>query len=68
MTVTQNGEAVNAITGGATSVCLGTTTIPASIQFVSSVGVEFLSSNPAVATIDIATGILTPLTAGTTKN
>ncbi|MBS7788263.1 hypothetical protein KIH23_13225, partial [Flavobacterium sp. CYK-55] len=63
--VTQNAEAVNAITGGATTVCLGTPTIPASVQFSSSVGVEWISSNPAVATIDVD-GILTPLTAGST--
>ena len=46
VTVTQNAEAVAAITGGATSVCLGSPTIPASVQFSSSVGVEWLSSFP----------------------
>ncbi|NHM07663.1 hypothetical protein G4D82_10550 [Flavobacterium sp. CYK-4] len=65
VTVTQNNEAVDAITGGATSVCLGTPSIPSPIQFVSSVGVEWISSNPAVATIDVD-GILTPLTVGST--
>ena len=67
VSVTQNADVVAAITGGATSICLGSPTIPDPIPaFSSSVGVEWISSVPAVATIDIATGALTPLTAGIT--
>ncbi|MEM0543480.1 GEVED domain-containing protein, partial [Flavobacterium sp. j3] len=64
--VTQNADAVTPITGGATAVCLGTTTIPAVVDFdTTTEGVTWTSSNPAVATID-ANGIVTPLTAGVT--
>ena len=62
VTITQNGVIVAPITNGANSVCLGAGTV----DFDSaSVGVNWTSSNPAVATID-ANGVFTPVSVGTT--
>ncbi|MBL0014145.1 MAG: hypothetical protein IPP30_10680 [Flavobacterium sp.] len=68
ITVTQNGELVADPTGP-TAICLGSPTIPAGpITYTNGeVTTSYFSSNPAVATIDQATGVLTPLTAGTTN-
>jgi hypothetical protein len=68
VTVTQNGEVVNDPTGP-TAICLGTPTIPAGpITYDNGqTTTSYFSSNTAVATIDQATGVLTPLTAGTTN-
>ncbi|QBZ99006.1 Ig-like domain-containing protein [Flavobacterium sangjuense] len=72
VTVAVNSNPINPLSGGATSICLGTPTIPASIDFNSvdgigtpTAGLQWTSSNVAVATID-NDGVLTPLTAGTT--
>jgi hypothetical protein len=72
VTVVVNSNPINPLSGGATSICLGTPTIPAVIDFnsvdallVPTAGLIWTSSNEAVATID-NDGVLTPLTAGTT--
>jgi hypothetical protein len=65
VTVVVNTDPIANITGGASSVCLGSPTIPATIDFDTTVGAVWTTSNPAVATVD-SNGVVTPLTAGTT--
>lgn len=63
VSVTQNGLTIAPITDGATSACLGSSTV---IDFENAtVGVTWTSSNPAVATID-ANGTVTVLSQGST--
>jgi hypothetical protein len=65
VTVTVNTDPIANITGGATTICLGSPTVPATIDFDTTVGAIWESSNNAVATVD-TNGVVTPLTPGTT--
>jgi hypothetical protein len=64
VTVTQNGQIIDPITDGATTACLGASTV-IDFNYAPTTGAEWTSSNPAVATID-ADGVVTVLTAGAT--
>ena len=70
ITVTVNSNPISTISSAnGTSLCLGSPTIPSTIDFNTALNTEVVvwtSSNPAVATIDSGNGTLTGIAPGTT--